>query len=89
MFALKRISEMGHHREIASRINQSEHFSVFHAMLESELSVMGKIAVSACHDRETSISLDELVGNLRRSSTGTAYTCTLNDREMLELEWQL
>jgi negative elongation factor C/D len=75
MFALKRISEKGHHREIARRINQSEHFSVFHAMFESELGVLGKIAVSACVDKDTSISLNELVGNLRRSSTGTAYTC--------------
>ena len=77
MFALKRISEKGHHREIARRINQSEHFSVFHAMFESELSVLGKIAVSACVEKDTSISLNELVGNLGRSSTGTAYTCKL------------
>jgi hypothetical protein len=74
MFCLQSISKRGHHREIARRINQSDHFAVFNAMLTSELAVVGKIAVSACHDSDTSITLPELVGDLRRTCTSTAYT---------------
>jgi hypothetical protein len=74
MFCLQSISKRGHHREIARRINQSDHFAVFNAMLTSELAVVGKIAVSACHDNDTSIALPELVGDLRRTCTSTAYT---------------
>jgi hypothetical protein len=75
MYCLQAISKRGHHREIARRIKQSDHFAVFNAMLASELSVIGKIAVSSCHDRDTSISLNELTGDLRRICTSTAYTC--------------
>lgn len=75
MYCLQSISKRGHHREIARRINQSEHFPVFNAMLASELAVIGKISVSTCHDHDTSISLNELVGDLRRICTSTSYTC--------------
>jgi hypothetical protein len=74
MYCLQAISKRGHHREIARRINQSDHFAVFNAMLASELTVIGKIAVSACRENDTSISLDELVGDLQRTCTSTAYT---------------
>jgi len=74
MYCLQSISKRGHHREIARRINQSEHFPVFNAMLASELAVIGKISVSSCHDHDTSISLNELVGDLRRICTSTSYT---------------
>lgn len=74
MYCLEQISKQGHHREIARRINQSDHFTVFHAMLASELSVMGKIAVSACKGQDTSIPLMDLVGDLKRTCTSTAYT---------------
>jgi len=74
MYCLQSISKRGHHREIARRINQSEHFPVFNAMLASELAVIGKISVSSCHDHDTSISLSELVGDLRRICTSTSYT---------------
>jgi hypothetical protein len=73
-YCLKSISKRGHHREIARRIDQSDHFAVFDAMLLSELAVVGKIAVSACHETDTSIGLDELVGDLRRTCSSTAYT---------------
>lgn len=75
MYCLQAISKRGYHREIARRINQSEHFPVFNAMLASELAVIGKISVSACYDHDTSISLNELVGDLRRTCTSAAYTC--------------
>jgi hypothetical protein len=75
MYCLQAISKRGHHREIARRIDQSDLFVVFNAMLASELAVIGKISVSACHDHDTSISLNELVRDLRRTCTSTAYTC--------------
>lgn len=74
MYCLEQISKRGHHREIARRINQSDHFAVFNAMLSSELTVIGKIAVSSCKGRDTSIDLEELVGDLQRTCTSTAYT---------------
>eukprot|EP00980_Cylindrotheca_fusiformis_P009116 scaffold1984_cov99-Cylindrotheca_fusiformis.AAC.1 len=73
-YCLKSISKRGHHREIARRIDQSDHFAVFDAMLASELAVVGKIAVSPCHEKDTAISLHELVSDLRRTCTSTAYT---------------
>lgn len=74
MYCLEQISKRGHHREIARRINQSDHFTVFNEMLASELSVIGKIAVSSCRGHDTAISLAELVGDLQRTCTSTAYT---------------
>ena len=74
MYCLEQISKRGHHREIARRINQSDHFTVFNAMLASELIVIGKIAVSTCRGSDTAIGLGELVGDLQRTCTSTAYT---------------
>jgi hypothetical protein len=71
MYCLQSISKRGHHREIARRINQSDHFSVF----ASELTVIGKISITSCIDHDTSISLNELVKDLRRTCTSTAYKC--------------
>jgi hypothetical protein len=75
MYCLKEISKRGHHREIARRINQSDHFAVFSAMFASELAVIGKLSITPCQDHDTSISLNELVKDLRRTCTSTAYTC--------------
>lgn len=74
IFCLREISKRGHHREIARRINQSDHFAVFNAMLQSELTVMGKLAVSAGSETAASVGLEELVTYLRRSCTSNAYT---------------
>ena len=74
MYCLRTISKKGHHREIARRINQSDHFAVFRQMLQSELSVIGKLAVSAGSDVMTSIGVDDLVNDLRRACTSTSYT---------------
>ena len=74
MYCLRTISKKGHHREIARRINQSDHFAVFRQMLQSELSVIGKLAVSAGSDVITSIGVDDLVNDLRRACTSTSYT---------------
>lgn len=69
---LRLISKRGHHREIARRINQSEHFTVFHQMLQSELTAVGRMAVSAGSD--SSVGFPELVHDLVRACTSTSYT---------------
>lgn len=74
MYCLEQISKRGHHREIARRINQSDHFTVFHAMLASEVQVIGKIAVTSCKGADTSIPLEDLVDDLKRTCASTAYT---------------
>lgn len=73
-YCLKAISKRGHHREIASRIDQSDHFAVFDAMLASELAAVGKIAVSLCQEKDCTIHLEDLVNGLRRICNSTAYT---------------
>mmetsp|Transcript_6000 Transcript_6000/g.14198 ORF Transcript_6000/g.14198 Transcript_6000/m.14198 type:complete len:585 (-) Transcript_6000:961-2715(-) len=73
-YCLKAISKRGHHREIASRIDQSDHFAVFDAMLASEVAAVGKIAVSLCQEQDSTIHLEDLVSGLRRTCTSTAYT---------------
>lgn len=74
VFCLKAISKRGHHREIAKRVNQSDHFAVFNAMLLSELSVIGKLAMSSGSDGSASVGLEELVNDLRRTCSSTSYT---------------
>lgn len=74
MYCLEAISKRGHHREISRRVNQSDHFAVFNAMLASEFAVVGKVAVSACSDGDLTMGIDGLVDDLRRTCTQTSYT---------------
>lgn len=74
LYCLRGISKRGHHREIAKRINQSEHFAVFNAMVASELSVIGSQAVSTGSDFTSALHLRSLVSDLCRSCTSTGYT---------------
>ena len=74
MYCLKAISKRGHHREIAKRVNQSEHFAVFNAMLLSELTTIGNLSISAGSDPTLAIGLHELVDDLRRANSSTSYT---------------
>ena len=71
-FCLAEISKRGHHREIASRIDQSEHFGVFHPMLKSELTSIGRMAVSAGSDM--SVGINELVKELEKTCTSKSFT---------------
>lgn len=73
-YCLSSISKRGHHREIAKRINQSDHFAVYSAMLASELAVVGNIATGAKIDLNSLMGLQELVEDLRRTCTSTSYT---------------
>jgi len=74
VYCLRAISKRGHHREIAKRVNQSEHFTVFNAMLQSELTILGRAGVSAAIDSMASIGLSELVSDLQRACCSTSYT---------------
>lgn len=74
VYCLRAISKRGHHREIAKRINQSEHFVVFNAMLLSEISVIGKLALSAGCDTAGAVALQEVLDDLRRACSSTSYT---------------
>jgi TH1 protein/WW domain len=74
VYCLRAISKRGHHREIARRVNQSEHFPVFNAMLLSELAAVGGVAVSAGSDPAVAVGLEELVDDLRRACSSTSYT---------------
>jgi len=74
MYCIRAISKRGYHRELVKRMNPSEYFSVFNAMLQSELAVVGKTAVCASSDVDTSMGLEDLVNDLRRTCTATAFT---------------
>jgi hypothetical protein len=74
VYCLRAISKRGHHREIARRVNQSEHFAVFNAMLLSELAAVGGLAVSASSDPAGAVGLEGLMTDLRRSCSSTSYT---------------
>jgi TH1 protein/WW domain len=82
LYCLKDISKRGHHREIAKRMNQSDHFAVFNAMLLSELSMVGCQAVSAGSDISAATGLEELLRDLQRACSATSYTY-LHSIEML------
>ena len=73
-FCLRSISNRGHHREIIKRINPSDHFAVFNAMLASEITVVGKMAFGASSDLDTTMGMTELVDDLKRTCTSTSYT---------------
>ena len=86
-YCLKSISKRGHHREIAKRINQSDYFGVFNAMLTSELEYLGMVGLGIAKkgsggdggdgegfDDETPESFDGVISDLRRTCTSTSYT---------------
>eukprot|EP00984_Skeletonema_dohrnii_P010804 scaffold4237_cov105-Skeletonema_dohrnii-CCMP3373.AAC.5 len=83
MYCLQTISNLGHHREIANRIDQSDYFGVFNSLLRSELSVAGKLAVAGydgyrangkSNESLTSGQIETLTADLRRTCTATSYT---------------
>ena len=74
LYCLRAISKRGHHREIAQRINISDHFTVFNAMLLSELSVIGQQAISAVSDLVAATTFQELVPDIIKACTATSYT---------------
>lgn len=74
MYCLQSISKRGHHREIAKRVNQSDHFAVYNAMLGSEFAVVSNLSASALSDMEASMDMSQIVEDLRRACTSTSYT---------------
>ena len=86
MYCLQSISNLGHHRAIANRINQSDYFGVFNSMLQSELAIAAQIAVDG-YTKEVMDSMEStnsrsmdgnlmggLIADLRRTCTSTSYT---------------
>ena len=77
MYCLTTISNLGHHREIANRINQSDYFGVFHSMLQSELAIAGTAAVDGCGDGDAlgvgGGEMGSFAVDLRRTCTSTSY----------------
>jgi hypothetical protein len=80
-YCLQTISKKGYHREIAKRINQSDYFNVFHGMLISELSLIGKISVNQgkMSDNTDGADMEDdnvetIVHSLKKQSTSTGYT---------------
>jgi len=65
-WCLTSISKAGYHREIATRITISDHFPVYSAMLASEFAVVGNGGELQ--------GMRDLIQDLRRTCTGTAYT---------------
>lgn len=88
VYCLRAISKRGHHREIAKRVNQSDHFAVFNAMLQSELSIIGRVAISSSSDSVSATGIDELLNDLRRACSSTSYTYlySLEVLRMLDLK---
>ena len=81
MYCLNRISQLGYHREIVSRINQSDYFTVFHNMLTSELSAMIQTTTTTNNTNSNNNNSDEeeytmerIVQDLKRTCTSTSYT---------------
>ncbi len=80
-YCLQSISNLGHHREIANRINQAEYFGVFNSMLQSELTITAKLSMDGyrtdiIHDAmdTTKGPMGSLASDLRRTCTSTSYT---------------
>lgn len=86
LYCLKAISAKGHHREIAQRMDQSEFFAVFNAMLLSELSVVGCQSVSSGSDISAAVAFPDLVDDLCRSCESTSFTYLYSKMLLQELE---
>lgn len=84
-YCLKEISKRGHHREIAKRINQSDYFGVFNAMLTSELEFLGMVGVGDSGEDESPDSLEGVISDLRRTCTSTSYTYVYSREVLKEL----
>ena len=86
VYCLNGIAERGHHREIAQRINISEHFFFFDAMLRSELATIGGQAVSAGSDVACATGMDGLIRDLLRTCSATSYTYLYSVQVLRTLE---
>ena len=69
MYCLQTISKKGFHREITSRVNQSDHFGVFNGMLMSELEIAASLNQHISRD-----IFSQQMKDLRRMCTSTSYT---------------
>jgi len=71
---LNKISSKGCHREIAEHINQSDYFDVFHQLLVSEVTMIGKVGVGSHEDLGGLNTSNTIRKNLQKICMVTAYT---------------
>ena len=70
-YCVRRISDLGHHRELAKRINMTDDFSVYNSTLKAEFeNLVGSLASEAY----SSMDLDEIVEDLKRMCTSASFT---------------
>jgi len=68
-YCLQYISSQGYHKEISSRVNQSDHFGVFNGMITSELTIVGNVNENRLRE-----DFMDQISDIRRLSTSTSYT---------------
>ncbi len=70
-YCVRRISDLGHHRELAKRINMTDDFSVYNSTLKAEFeNLVGSLSSGAY----SSMDLDEIVEDLKRMCTSASFT---------------
>jgi negative elongation factor C/D len=70
-YCVRRISDLGHHRELAKRINMTDDFSVYNSTLKAEFeNLVGSLSSEAY----SSMDLDEIVEDLKRMCTSASFT---------------
>eukprot|EP00544_Gedaniella_sp_CCMP2646_P010829 CAMPEP_0202497672 /NCGR_PEP_ID=MMETSP1361-20130828/23503_1 /ASSEMBLY_ACC=CAM_ASM_000849 /TAXON_ID=210615 /ORGANISM="Staurosira complex sp., Strain CCMP2646" /LENGTH=835 /DNA_ID=CAMNT_0049129341 /DNA_START=75 /DNA_END=2582 /DNA_ORIENTATION=- len=70
-YCVRRISDLGHHRELAKRINMTDDFSVYNSTLKAEFeNLVGSLSSGAY----SSMDLDEIVEDLIRMCTSASFT---------------
>lgn len=70
-YCVRRISDLGHHRELAKRINMTDDFAVFTSTLKAEFeNLVGSLSTEAA----SSMDLSEIVDDLKRMCTSASFT---------------
>lgn len=70
-YCVRRISDLGYHRELAKRINMTDDFSVYNSTLKAEF---GNLISSIANDSGSSMDLNEIVEDIKRMCTSASFT---------------
>lgn len=73
-YCIRKISDLGHHRELAKRINMTDDFSVFNSTLKAEFTAIGDLISSVASDSDSSMDLREMVDDVKRMCTSASFT---------------
>jgi len=73
-YCIRRISDHGHHRELAKRIKMTDDFSVYNSTLKAEFGAIGNLLGSVSADAESSMDLSEIVEDIKRMGTSASFT---------------